>query len=399
MEGPTAAAMMNRKSWESLSSSFSNLDVSFSQDSCYASDEISVVSSNPTTVDTSVAPSSQDVSPEIPLGPSLKSILKKPEAIPEENMESGYRADATDASDYEYDTMSNDDEDDDEDDEEDEEDLCDVSLWGDASDISEIGGAGDVDFADDDGSFIAFESMVRFAPNVEYIEAPESKDDKGDTDKDGDKEEEDDDNDGSSIELTCHELMELARSSGSVQFLDDDDDGETAHMKPGACGGGGCVPMMNDPEEHTDDMVDLDRQLFVAYVNGIKEIAESQYKPRLRAVVDDIRLGQAETPYLENNDTDGVFIDHALNHVLGVFRNLMVPEEWAELVSLSAQKDGLAPQSRAMANHNSGLMDRVQRLLVERLAQGNVDVEPDELRFFAGGIIYALENWQGLLVP
>ena len=387
MEEPTT--MMNRKSWESLSSSFSNLDVSFSQDSWYASDEISVVSSNPTTVDTSVAPS-QDVSPELSLGPSLKSILKKPEAIPEENMESGYR---TDASDYEFETMSNEDddeeqnnkddddhegeeeEDDDDEEEEEEEDLCDVSLWGDASDISEIGNDGEVDFADD-GSFIAFESMVRFAPNVEYIEAPET---------------EDDEEEETSTGLTCHEIMELARSSGSVQFLGDD---EATAMKPGVCG---CIPMMDDPEEHTGDMVDLDRQLFVAYVNGIKEIADSQYKTRLRALVDDIRLGQAETPYLENNDTDGVFFDHALNHVLGVFRNLMLPEEWAELISLSAQKHALAPQSRAMANHNSGLMERIQRLLVERLAQGNVDVEPDELRFFAGGIIYALENWQGLL--
>lgn len=389
MEEPTT--MMNRKSWESLSSSFSNLDVSFSQDSWYASDEISVVSSNPTTVDTSVAPS-QDVSPELSLGPSLKSILKKPEAIPEENMESGYR---TDASDYEFETMSNEDddeeqnnkddddhegeeeEDDDDEEEEEEEDLCDVSLWGDASDISEIGNDGEVDFADD-GSFIAFESMVRFAPNVEYIEAPET---------------EDDEEEETSTGLTCHEIMELARSSGSVQFLGDD---EATAMKPGVCG---CIPMMDDPEEHTGDMVDLDRQLFVAYVNGIKEIADSQYKTRLRALVDDIRLGQAETPYLENNDTDGVFFDHALNHVLGVFRNLMLPEEWAELISLSAQKHALAPQSRAMANHNSGLMERIQRLLVERLAQGNVDVEPDELRFFAGGIIYALENWQGLLEP
>lgn len=387
MEEPTT--MMNRKSWESLSSSFSNLDVSFSQDSCYASDEISVVSSNPTTVDTSVAPS-KEVSPELSLGPSLKSILKKPEAIPEENMESGYR---TDASEYEYEAMSNENEEeqnnDNEDEgegEEDEEDLCDVSLWGDASDISEIGDDGEIDFADD-GSFIAFESMVRFAPNVEYIEAPDTEDDEEET----------------STGLTCHEIMELARSSGSVQFLNDDEatamapgDDHERDEKPGVCG---CVPMMDDPEEHTGDMVDLDRQLFVAYVNGIKEVADSQYKARLRALVDDIRLGQAETPYLENNDTDGVFFDHALNHVLGVFRNLMVPEEWAELVALSAQKDGLAPQSRAMANHNSGLMERVQHLLVERLAQGNVDVEPDELRFFAGGIIYALENWQGLLLP
>ena len=112
--------------------------------------------------------------------------------------------------------------------------------------------------------------------------------------------------------------------------------------------------------------------------------------------MDDIQLGQAETPYLENNDTDGVFFDHALNHVIALFHNLLVPEELAELVALSTQKDEMAPQSQAIASHNMRLMVRIQRLLVERLAQGNVDVEPDELRFFAGGVTYALENWHGL---
>lgn len=357
---------MNRKSWESLSSSFSNLDVSFSQDSCYASDEISVVSSNPTTVDTSIVPP-QEPSFGSSSDPSLKPILKKPQTVQES--ESGY---GTDASDYGYETVS---------DEEEEEDLCDVSFWDNASDISEIGGDEENDFADD-ASFIAFESMVRFDPNVQYIEAPEIEDEeRADTG------------------LTCHEIMEMARSSGSLQFLDED--GPTEMELGGSNHARGdhpcvCGSMMDDPDEHTGDMVELDKQLFVAYVNGMKVVADSLYKPRLRALVDDIRLGQAETPYLENNDTDGVFFDHALNHVIGLFHNLLVPEELAELVALSTQKDEMAPQSQAIASHNMRLMDRIQRLLVERLAQGNVDVEPDELRFFAGGVTYALENWHGL---
>jgi hypothetical protein len=90
---------LSRKSWESLSSAFSNIEVSLSQDSSYASDEISVVSSNPTTVENT----SQDSSSESKLRPYLKSILKKPETDLEEEdaqSESGY---GTDAFDYEYD--------------------------------------------------------------------------------------------------------------------------------------------------------------------------------------------------------------------------------------------------------------------------------------------------------
>lgn len=348
---------LSRKSWESLSSAFSNLEVSLSQDSSYASDEISVVSSNPTTVDTS----SQDPSSESKLRPYLKSILKKPETeLEEENAqsESGY---GTDAFDYEYETMSEG--------EGEEEELYEVSICWDTDDaMSEIV-SGDEDGMFDD-SFIAFESMVRFDPNVQYIEAPELEEDEG-----------------PETGLTCHELMEMARSSGSLQTFDGEKPVEIKLTE-------GHWRNAFDPEEYPGDMVDVDRQLFVAYVNGIKGLADSQYKGRLRALVDDIRLGQAETPYLETNCSDGVYLDHALNHVIGVFRNLLVPNEFEELVALSSQKMSLTPQTKALESHNASLMDRIQRLLVERLAQGNVHVEADELSFFAGGVTYALENWK-----
>lgn len=361
---------MNRKSWESLSSVFSNLEVSLSQDSSYASDEISVVSSNPTTVDTSIVPN-QEPSSESTLSPLLKSILKKPQIndLEEEDAESesGY---GTDAFDYEFETMSE---------EEDEEELYEVSICWDTDDdvMSEIAGDDENGILDD--SFIAFESMVRFDPNVQYIEAPELEEDEG-----------------PGTGLTCHELMEMARSSGSLQFLDGEkpteigvnEEGTEDHWRH-ACGA-----MLDDSEEYPGDMIDVDKQLFVAYVNGIKGIADSQYKERLRALVNDIRLGQAEAPYLETNSSDGVYLDHALNHVIGVFRNLLVPDEFAELVALSEQKMRLPPQTKTMEIHNASLMDRIQRLLVERLAQGNVDVEPDELSFFAGGVTFALENWK-----
>lgn len=350
---------LSKKSWESLSSAFSNLEVSLSQDSSYASDEVSIVSSNPTTVDTSIA-LSQEPPSESKLRPYLKSILKKPETeleIEDAQSESGY---GTDAFDCEYETMSEGEED---------EELCEVSICWDTDDaMSEIISEDEDGMFDD--SFIAFESMVRFDPNVQYIEAPELEEDEG-----------------PGTGLTCHELMEMARSSDNLQTFDGEKpaaiESTEEHWRNAI-----------DPEEYPRDMVDVDRQLFVAYVNGIKEIADSQYKGRLRVLVDDIRLGQAETPYLETNCSDGVYMDHALNHVIGVFRNLLVPDEFEELVALSSQKMSLTPQTKALESHNSSLMDRIQRLLVERLAQGNVDVEADELSFFAGGVTYALENWK-----
>lgn len=362
-------ATLNKRSWESLSSTFSHLEVSLSQDSSYASDEISVVSSNPTTVETSVV-SNQKPSSE-PLRPVLKSILKKPQADLEQEAESesGY---GTDASDYGYEAIS------DEEDDEDDEMYDEVSIWGDASDIMSCC-SDEEEEESDDGSFIAFESMVRFDENVQYIDAPTL-----------------DEDERAGTGLTCHEIMEMARSSDSVQFVGEENPtGVVSRDESMDDHKGHCGAALDNPEEHPGDMIDLDKQLFVAYVNGIKGIADSQYKPRIRALVDEIRLGQAQTPYLEAEGTDGVYLDHALNHVIGVFRNLLMADEFEELVALSEQKIAMTPETKDMESHNSKLMDRIQRVLVERLAQGKVDLEADELSFFAGGVTYALENWKG----
>ncbi|EAW10747.1 uncharacterized protein ACLA_052190 [Aspergillus clavatus NRRL 1] len=355
---------MNKKSWESLSSTFSNLEISVSQDSCYASDEFSGSSSNP-------VPASLPVTSEAGLRPLLKPILKRPYAAIEEDeeSESGY---GTDDSEYDYAGVSDAmDEDDDE--------MYEVSIWDEASDVSD---AMSETCSDDDesvdGSFISFESesMVRFAPDVLYIDAPEP------------QEEEEEEVETPRSEMTCHELMEMARASGTLQFQTgmDPSNEQAEHDE------------MSDsikewPEEHPSDILDLDKRLFVAYINGINGISDARYKARLRERLDDLKKGNAQSPYMESDSAQGMYFDNVLNHVLGTFRNIIVQEELDELATLSHKKRAQQQAEEATEGPDKRLLEKIEHLLSERLAGDQVQIGQDELSFFAGGVAYALRNW------
>ncbi|KAB8224662.1 hypothetical protein BDV33DRAFT_144268 [Aspergillus novoparasiticus] len=374
---------MNKKSWESLSSTFSGLEISLSQDSCYASDEVSVTSTNPTTVNSSVVSS---VTPTTATAerPSLKPILKRPyaEIAEDGESESGY---ASGASEQEFEFLSEDDSgsDSDSDSDSDDDEVYYVTCWEDESDsMSEYSedDDNDYDYDDDsaDGSFISFGSNnVRFDTNVLYIEAPEVQEE-----------------DAPCTELTCHELMEMARASGSLHIQegndigDDFDDAEHGSISDS---------IRQLPEEHTSDVVDLDKRLFIAYMNGINGIADPGYKSRLHARVGDIMMGRAKSPYLEADNADGVYLDHALNHVIGTFPNLVAKQEFDELLSLSEEKGALEQPAETRESLNLSLLKKIESLLSERLAS-DVKIGHDELSFFAGGVAYALENWKPYMV-
>ncbi|PYH90991.1 hypothetical protein BO71DRAFT_61454 [Aspergillus ellipticus CBS 707.79] len=361
---------MNKKSWESLSSTFSQLEISISHDSCYASDEVSVTSNG------QPAPSSSGVlavepATEPSLRPFLKPILKRPysEIEEDEESESGY---ASEDSDFEYDAIFGESDDDDD-------DMYHVSGWDDASDIM-YETCDEEDHESCDGSFISFGTMVRFDPNVQYIDAPDVPD-----------EEEPE------TGMTCHELMELARASGTLQLqegsfddadiddIEDDEDDQSSILES----------MDQLPEEHPSDIVDLDRRLFVAYMNGINGISDLRYKARLRSQVTDFNMGRVQSPYLDSDSASGAYFDTVLNHVIGLFRNIVAKEEFGDLVS--PNDPARQGPSDAIQRPYQDLRVKVEALLREKLASDTVNIGPDELSFFASGVSYALENWQGFL--
>jgi len=368
---------------DDLSSVFSRLHISVSRDSSYASDESSVDSG------ISPIPVTPNIDPQVPVAGILisrvpKSILKNPFVDADKSdtaSESGYESYYSDSEFTEqlefipspYDEI---------DDDLSADDTFDCTFVPDlyfGYDSSEfvVGLSDDQGDSDFDDSFITFANSVRFAPEICYIDAPGIYEDCAEP------------------EMTVHEQVEMARVShgpklfhiGMRDFAPDVD---------GNSNGDDLEGIIDAQEEHPRDIIELDKQLFIAYMNGINGVASHKYKSRLQTRAQEIRQGLVHSPFSESETTRGAYLDHVLNHVIGVFRNLLAREEFMELVALCGKKSTME-QSNTLTHptktHPKELFSRIERLISERLACGNIELSEDELSFFAGGVVYAIENW------
>lgn len=341
-----------------------------SYDSCYGSDEVSVISNG-------IAPGQLNCptsNAKQPLRPFLKSILKNPSNVIESDdsgSESGYSSDECDS---EYDALS-----DEEDEDEEDDDMSDFSVW-DGETSQEIPETHEDHTESFDDVFISFGvNSVHFDPKVQYIDSREVSED-----------EEDDQ------QMTCHEMMLLARNTSGTQTLLDQlkqmdikDGREESHQELAR------KPITPSDEFSRED-VDLDRSLFVAYMNGIHGVTnktfEQQYETYLRAQVDDIRLGK-DSDCMSADEAPALYLDLISSHVIGTFCNLLAEDELNELITLSAeeQTDQNDPSSSCLdLDHHQALLNKIEKFLMERLTDGLVNVAPDELTLFAGSIVHEL---------
>ncbi|KAJ6017525.1 hypothetical protein N7451_000904 [Penicillium sp. IBT 35674x] len=361
----------HRESWDSLSSTFAHLEVSFSHDSCYGSDEVSV--SSKTTAPLQSSASTFTAKRDEPsLHPFLKSILKNSTTNVQDeesdtDSESGYESDDIELDDY--DALS---EDDDEDD-----DMSDFSVWDDETEHNVPETHRDHTDSFDD-SFIGFESLsVRFDPQVQYIDTPTT---------------ELSEDEGSHSEMTVHEMMLLAQKAGCSQASLNQSDAGDVLYDDSDCDHKEFFRMKTTQlEDFTRDAVDVDQRLFIAYMHGIHGIADTNYKTYLRTQADNIRHGQ-ETESMHPDDPPCMYLDLILDHVIGVFRNLLAEDELNGLIELRKEDLAIEPASGAASgpNPHQVLLEKIEKFLLNRLTNGHVDVLPDELSFFAGGIAHAL---------
>ena len=358
-----------KESWDSLSSTSSNLEVSFSQDD-YASDETSATSASSSTAVTPMVPSLVNL-PKPTVTSALKSILKKQSTglcWSDAEVEAGYCSDNSECgsddsvygSEEDYDQPCF---------EKDDNNLYEMSPFDESSPKAP---EFDTDGESVDGPVISFGPMVHFDTTVYYAEAPTSPYANG----------------HGSSEMTFHEMMELARAEGNKPLAFG-----FGAQKANNVGDGN----MYESGEYTRDDVDLDKRLFAAYLNGIRGNTDPQYQECLFDHANDLRSGRARNAFFQPESETGVYLDHALNHVIGIFRNLLSKDEFDELVALSDEKIDMEQYSHkeTVEAYRIVLRDKVETFLTERLIHGSVEVEihADELSFFAAGIVHALENW------
>jgi hypothetical protein len=238
------------------------------------------------------------------------------------------------------------------------------------------------DFQFDD-SHIAFENSVHFDTDVSYIDILEHPDDNA-----GD----DDDDAGGQSPITLHEMMLLAGSRRDHVTIDPQD-GNNDDASSGDTSIANII-IQQLAKDYPSDMLDVDRQLFVAFINGIHGDTKHKYQSYLHDRVQGFREGRFQSPFFETEtDSSGcLFLDEALKHVIGMFRHIVLRDEFAEL-ALLAQSSGFQEQTSASTQRQSfAFMDRIERLLSERLLKGMTSVGQDELSFFADGVVYALAH-------
>jgi hypothetical protein len=217
-------------------------------------------------------------------------------------------------------------------------------------------------------SFISFTESVSFNMTVSYVEPPTFDDS--------------DDEDDPEETMTFHEQMIRALAQGKA----------ATSLKEG-------LAALGTPEEHGHDILDVDKRLLAAYVNGIHTASES-YKKDLASLALNINEGLTTSPFLASDFVDGCYLNSALKHVIGIFRNLVAADELECLLDDAVHKDNTfkkplgdencPPQS---TTEKSSLHQDISLLLSERLIDETMPVEQDVLDFFTRGIIYSLKEW------
>ncbi|RAO71530.1 uncharacterized protein BHQ10_007542 [Talaromyces amestolkiae] len=261
-------------------------------------------------------------------------------------------------------------------------DPCDsASEFDDFEDFDDIdealdGYANDLQF---DDSHIAFENFVRFDADVSYIDAVELPD------------EEINDEIEEAPQMTLHEMMLLTdRHRGLAAHDNQDTDEDSVNEETSIAN----VIIEELAKDYPRDMLEVDRQLFIAFVNGIHGDTRRKYQSCLHDRVQGFREGRFLSPFFEGEtDSAGCFLlDEALKHVIGMFRHIVLREEFDELVRLAQASRMQEKMPTSLQMQPSTFLNRVEGLLSERLLDGIASIGKDELSFFADGVVYALEH-------
>ncbi|OJD24784.1 hypothetical protein ACJ73_03846 [Blastomyces percursus] len=296
-------------------------------------------------IDTSLSSSCSSQAPVT----NLKSILKKP-AEPQSSQ--GFKLmgfHLEDSMGYDADSDMYEDED--------EEDASgDSELGDDESDCSD--GYDECEYSDEEDSFICFVNSVHFSAQDDICIIP-SRDEIGENRAEG--------------EMTFHEQALRMQASKRVSF-----EPYSANKKD------------YDPDEHSHDVIDLDKQLFMAYVNGIRNMNTEDYQPvvlsrTLNAAPCDI----AVLPITEHQ-VNG-YLDRVVESLLGFFPYLFGKDEYNRLLDVAKVVTSFDDYNNVLYEPDSGLFQQViTRQLEKKLADTAATIEHDLLDWVAGELIEPL---------
>ncbi|EDN10574.1 predicted protein [Histoplasma mississippiense (nom. inval.)] len=293
---------------------------------------------------------------------NLKSILKNPIRPRTPLTSKPAEFDLEDNVEYDSDSDMDDDGDDDEEEEEVEEEVEEEEVSGDyktGTSDSNCSDEGDEnEYSDDEGSFICFVNSVHFSAKDDIRIIPCR-----DEIVDGRAE----------PEMTFHEQALRMRSSKRVPFQPYTVNGKDY-----------------DPNEHSRDVIELDKQLFIAYVNGIRNMNVEDYRPVVLART--LNATSCDIDFLPITEHQvNAYLDRVVDSALGFFPYLFGKDEYDRILDDAEVVTSFDYYNNVLYKPDSGLFQQaITRQLESKLADTAAIIENDILDWVAGELIEPL---------
>ncbi|PGH15305.1 hypothetical protein AJ79_02470 [Helicocarpus griseus UAMH5409] len=225
----------------------------------------------------------------------------------------------------------------------------------DGSDIDDYNGLDDYgdEYSDDEGSFICFVNTVHFSDKDEIRIIP-GRHENGDS--------------HAEPEMTFHEQAQRIKGSKHALF-----EPYSVNKKE------------YDSSEHGPDLVDIDKQLFVAYVNGIRNMGADDYQPvvlsrTLNADPCDVEV----IPIIEYQVNS--YLDRVLESLLGFFPHLFGTDEYNRILDNAEAVTSFDDYNGVIYEPSSSLFQRaITDQLATKLADGPIAHEDHLILDWAAG--------------
>ncbi|EGC41404.1 conserved hypothetical protein [Histoplasma capsulatum var. duboisii H88] len=287
---------------------------------------------------------------------NLKSILKNPIGPRTPQTSKPTEFDLEDN--VEYDSDSDMDDDDDDDEEEEEEEEVSGGYKTGTSDSNRSDEGDENEYSDDEGSFICFVNSVHFSAKDDIRIIPCR-----DEIVDGRAE----------PEMTFHEQALRMRGSKRVPFQPYTVNGKDY-----------------DPNEHSRDVIELDKQLFIAYVNGIRNMNVEDYRPVV--LTRTLNATSCDIDFLPTTEHQvNAYLDRVVDSALGFFPYLFGKDEYNRILDDAEVVTSFDDYNNVLYKPDSGLFQQaITRQLESKLADTAAIIENDILDWVAGELIEPL---------
>lgn len=174
-------------------------------------------------------------------------------------------------------------------------------------------------------------------------------------------------------EMTCHERMMLAAQLKARRIGNWDNGGDY------------------DPEEHSRESLQLDKELLFAYINGLRTLNQNYCKKALQ--LQTLHAKHTDICQLDARVEKDVneYLERISDLLRGIFPNLFTEDEYIDILKRAQSAISFNECGQLIYETESvDVQHMIRRLLAERLAYDDMFLEEEMLEWFAGNLVAPL---------